>query len=134
MDKSKIEEMGINLLENIIAKCPTLQSKIPKGDKEMSYDGSIIVFRNVVENRSKDTFEYDIPTQVKSHLDNQKRRIKKQKDHFSVNVEDLKVYLKKTGVVYFEIYFTEDLKEYAIFYNLLYPAKIKSVAARFCCP
>lgn len=130
MDKSKIEEMGINLLENIIAKCPTLQSKIPKGDKEMSYDGSIIVFRNVVENRSKDTFEYDIPTQVKSHLDNQKRRIKKQKDHFSVNVEDLKVYLKKTGVVYFEIYFTEDLKEYAIFYNLLYPAKIKSILDR----
>ena len=63
MENDQIEEMAVNLVEKEILKYSNLKSNIPKGDKTLSWDGSITVFDG--KGRKKENFEYNINVQVK---------------------------------------------------------------------
>lgn len=63
MENDQIEEMAVNLVEKEILKYSNLKSNIPKGDKTISWDGSITVFDG--KGRKKENFEYNINVQVK---------------------------------------------------------------------
>ncbi len=55
IDKSKIEERAIGVLNNVINDHPTMESKIEHGDKYMSWDGSIILYKPGCTKRTKET-------------------------------------------------------------------------------
>ena len=63
MKNDEIEELAVNLVEREILKYSNLKSNIPKGDKAISWDGSITVFDG--RGRKKGNFEYNINLQVK---------------------------------------------------------------------
>lgn len=127
--KSKIEERSILVLEKIISDHPTMESHINKGDKEMSWDGYIRIFQDDNKSLDKKNFDDDIPVQVKGHID-KSGLIKKSYISHQVSLDDLKIFYREKGCLYFEIYISEDNNESAIFYSSLYPSKIKEYIRR----
>ncbi len=130
IDKSKIEERAIGVLENIINDHPTMESRIERGDKNMSWDGSIIIYKSGSTKRTKETYDYDIPVQVKGRTDNVAKYQNGSTITYPVDVRDLKLYYEQRGCLYFIVFFDETSKQGEIFYSSLYPSKIKGYLER----
>jgi len=130
IDKSKIEERAIGVLNNVINDHPTMESKIEHGDKYMSWDGSIIIYKPGCTKRTKETYDYDIPVQVKGRTDNVAKYFNEETIKYLVDVRDLKLYYEQRGCLYFIVFFDEESKQGEIFYSSLYPSKIKGYLER----
>lgn len=130
IDKSKIEERAIGVLNNVINDHPTMESKIEHGDKYMSWDGSIILYKPGCTKRTKETYDYDIPVQVKGRTDNVAKYFNEETIKYLVDVRDLKLYYEQRGCLYFIVFFDEESKQGEIFYSSLYPSKIKGYLER----
>ena len=130
IDKSKIEERAIGVLNNVINDHPTMESKIKHGDKYMSWDGSIILYKPGCTKRTKETYDYDIPVQVKGRTDNVAKYFNEETIKYLVDVRDLKLYYEQRGCLYFIVFFDEESKQGEIFYSSLYPSKIKGYLER----
>lgn len=130
IDKSKIEERAIGVLNNVINDHPTMESKIEHGDKYMSWDGSIIIYKPGCTKRTKETYDYDIPVQVKGRTDNVAKYFNDETIKYLVDVRDLKLYYEQRGCLYFIVFFDEESKQGEIFYSSLYPSKIKGYLER----
>ena len=130
IDKSKIEERAIGVLENIINDHPTMESRIERGDKNMSWDGSIIIYKSGSSKRTKETYDYDIPVQVKGRTDNAAKYLNESTITYPVDVRDLKLYYEQRGCLYFIVFFYETSKQGELFYSSLYPSKIKGYLER----
>ena len=130
MDTGKTEERAIKAIEDLIDAHDTMESRIKKGDKYMSWDGSIVIYNAASEIRSKKTMDYEIPVQVKGHVDSKEKHLHKQYISHAVDLEDLQLYCDNLGCLYFQIYISEDAKKREIFYNLLFPSKAKSYLER----
>lgn len=130
IDKSKIEERAIGVLNNVINDHPTMESKVEHGDKYMSWDGSIIIYKPGCTKRTKETYDYDIPVQVKGRTDNVAKYFNEETIKYLVDVRDLKLYYEQRGCLYFIVFFDEESKQGEIFYSSLYPSKIKGFLER----
>lgn len=130
IDKSKIEERAIGVLNNVINDHPTMESKIEHGDKYMSWDGTIIIYKPGCTKRTKETYDYDIPVQVKGRTDNVAKYFNEETIKYLVDVRDLKLYYEQRGCLYFIVFFDEESKQGEIFYSSLYPSKIKGYLER----
>ncbi len=127
VDKSKTEERAIGVLNNIIDEHPTMESKIEKGEKGMSWDGSIIIYKPSCTERTKETYDYNVPVQVKGRTDNVAKYLNETTITYPVDVRDLKLYYEQTGCLYFIIFFDEATKRGEVFYSSLYPSRLKSI-------
>ena len=125
LPKSKIEDRAIHALENIIDEHSTMQSQFNRMDKEMSWDGYIWIFKKG-GGQNKENFDDKVPVQIKGHIDREKKYINKKRITYSVEIADLKVYFRDRGILYFEIFMSEDGKRREIFYSSLFPSKLKS--------
>lgn len=125
LPKSKIEERALSALREIIDKHSTMQPEFHNMDKEMSWDGYIWIFCSETD-RCKESYDDKVPVQIKGRIDHSKKYLNKKKINYSVDLADLRVYFKSTGVLYFLIFMTEDGKEREIFYASLFPSKIKA--------
>lgn len=123
--KSKIEERAIRALENIIDEHSTMQSQFNRMDREMSWDGYIWIFKKG-GGQNKENFDDKVPVQIKGHIDREQKYINKKRITYSVEIADLKVYFRDRGIVYFEIFMSEDGKRRELFYSSLFPSKLKS--------
>lgn len=130
IDKGKIEERAIGVLNNLINDHPTMESKIEHGDKYMSWDGSIIIYKPGCTKRTKETYDYDIPVQVKGRTDNVAKYFNEETIKYLVDVRDLKLYYEQRGCLYFIVFFDEESKQGEVFYSSLYPSKIKGYLER----
>lgn len=130
IDKSKIEERAIGVLNDIINDHPTMESKIVHGDKYMSWDGSIIIYKPGCTKRKKETYDYDIPVQIKGRTDSAEKYLNETTINYPVDVRDLKLYYEQRGCLYFIVFFDEASKRGEIFYSLLYPSKLKGYLER----
>lgn len=124
--KGKIEERSVSILNSIIAEDNRLEGHIETCDKNISYDGHILVFRDDNTKSDKANYEAKVPVQVKGHEDYSHKYIGKDHISFPVNVQDLKIYYRENGCLYFEIFMTSDIKDHTVFYSCLYPSRIKS--------
>ena len=124
ISRGKIERASINYLSDIINSEPLLEEDFPTKDKEMSYDGNIYILKNEGE-LSKHNLFGTVPVQIKGHIDKKQKYIGKSKISYKVSIEDLKVYFKDKGVLYFQVFMSEDREKKEVFYTSLFPTKIK---------
>lgn len=78
---TKIEQRAVNALESIIDEHSTMVHQFNVGDKEMSWDGYIDIFKINNGDLSKANFDDRIPVQIKGHIDEKHRYIKKGQDY-----------------------------------------------------
>lgn len=128
MDTGKIEERAIKIIEDIISSHDTMESRIKRSDKNMTWDGSIIIYKPDASIRSKATMDYEIPVQIKGHNITGKENYNRKSIQHSVDIQDLRLYYENTGCVYFHVFISNNIG--SIFYNLLYPSKAKSFLDR----
>lgn len=129
MDNSKIERAAIKELEDLELKHKLLSSKFQEGDKDMSWDGWISLHNAFPF--SKKTFEGKVPVQIKGHIVNSEEKkvkyLNKSTINYSVKIDDLKVYFKDRGCLYFQIFITEDLEQASVYCCNLFLTKIKGL-------
>ena len=126
VSKRKIEERAIGVLKSIVHDHPTMDCDIKDHDKEVSWDGYLRIFRDGNTESDKKNYDADIPVQIKGHIDIHNEYFDKARIMHSVNIDDLKVYFRGNGCIYFQIFMSEDGNDSVVFYNSLYPSKIKS--------
>lgn len=129
---SKIENRALNALENIIDAHNTMSHQFNSLDKEMSWDGSILIFKDNEGSTDKANFDDEVRVQIKGHIDNPAKNksgkleyLGRQRITYPVDLIDLKIYSKGGGVIYFEIFMSPDGKEKEVFYASLYPSVLK---------
>lgn len=129
---SKIENRALNALEDIIDTHNTMSHQFNSLDKEMSWDGSILIFKNNEGSTDKANFDDEVRVQIKGHIDdpakNKSEKLEylgRQRITYPVDLIDLKIYSKGGGVIYFEIFMSPDGKEKEVFYASLYPSVLK---------
>lgn len=119
---TKIEHRALNALESIIDEHPTMEYSFNSEDKEMAWDGYILLFKDIKGSLNKADFDSRIPVQIKGHIDPERVYINKQRITYPVDVQDLYVYSSERGVLYFQIFLNNNKQE--VFYTSLYPSKI----------
>lgn len=132
VSKSKIEIRALNALENIIDAHNTMSHQFNFLDKEMSWDGSILIFKDNKGDITKSNLDDEVRVQIKGHIDDPMKNKSGKRDYlgrqriiYPVELADLKIYSKSGGVLYFEIFMSPDGKEREIFYASLYPSVLK---------
>lgn len=123
--KRKIEDRSITALQSVIDAHPTMEGYINKRDKELAWDGYIRLYLNDDADGDKANFDDDISIQIKGHVDKERKYMDRERVTVSVNLEDLTIYYRKLGCLYFVMYMNEDGTDVEIFYASLYPSKIK---------
>lgn len=124
--RRKIEDRSITALQLVIDSHPTMEGYINKRDKELSWDVYIRLYQWNESMSDKSNYDDDVQIQIKGHVDKDNKYMCKERIMSPVNIEDLAVYYRKYGCLYFVMYMTEDGSEVEIFYASLYPSKIKS--------
>ena len=129
---SKIENRALNALENIIDAHNTMSHQFNSLDKEMSWDGSILIFKDNEGNTDKANFDDEVRVQIKGHIDDSAKNksgkreyLGRQRITYPVNLIGLEIYSKGGGVIYFEIFMSPDGNEREVFYASLYPSVLK---------
>ena len=129
---SKIENRALNALENIIDAHNTMSYQFNSLDKEMSWDGSILIYKDNEGNTEKVNFDGEVRVQIKGHIDDPEKNKNKKHNYlgrkritYPVELIDLEIYSKDGGVIYFEIFMSPDGKEREVFYASLYPSILK---------
>lgn len=129
---SKIENRALNALENIIDAHNTMSHQFNSLDKEMSWDGSILIFKDNEGDTDKANFDDKVRVQIKGHVDDPARNKSRKRNYlgrkritYPVDLMDLEIYSKDGGVIYFEIFMSPDGKEREVFYASLYPSVLK---------
>lgn len=123
---TKIENRAIGALRNIVDEHLTMDSQFNSMDKEMAWDGYIFIFKNNNGEQSKRNLDDKVPVQIKGHIDKEQEYLNKKRITYPVDLVDLEIYYNDRGVLYFEIFMTEDGKQIEIFYSSLFPSKIKT--------
>lgn len=133
VSNSKIENRALNALENIIDTHNTMLHEFNSLDKEMSWDGYILIYKDNERNTDKNNFDDEVRVQIKGHIDNPAKNKSGKKDYidrqriiYPVDLLDLEIYSKSGGVIYFQIFMSPDGKERKIFYASLYPSVLKT--------
>ena len=119
---TKIEKRALNTLESVIDEHPTMDYSFNSDDKEMSWDGYINIYKGNNGDQSKKNFDDRIPVQIKGHIDEKQRYIKKDRITYAVELDDLRAYSTEKGVLYFQIFLFDGQRE--VFYSSLYPSRI----------
>lgn len=120
----KIEKAATLELKNVVFSHSLLDDHISEGDKDLSWDGSISIYSS--KNFSKESWVDDVPVQVKGTVDEEGKLQNKKIIQFKTDIGDLRNYFKDRGVIYFVIITSTDYSRKEIYYNLLYPSKLKA--------
>lgn len=132
VSNSKIENRALNALENIIDAHNTMSHQFNSLDKEMSWDGSILIFKDNEGGTDKANFDDEVRVQIKGHIDDPAKNksgkweyLGRRRITYPVDLIDLEIYSKGGGVIYFEIFMSSDGKKKEVFYASLYPSILK---------
>lgn len=125
LSNSKIENRAVDVLRNVIDNHYTMDHQFNAMDKEMSWDGYIWIYKDSDKKSQKTKYDDKVPVQIKGHIDEKEVYINKKIISYSVSLEDLEVYSMARGLIYFQIFMSQDNRKKAIFYTSLFPVKIK---------
>lgn len=118
-----IEILGTSAVEESLARTKYLRPYINTGDKEPSWDGNIYVYNHI--SCCKANLKGRVPVQVKGK---KVKSISRNTISYSVQIADLKNYLRDGGIIYFIVYITSDCKK--IYYSSLLPYDIKDIVKK----
>lgn len=125
LSNSKIEERAVTVLSNIVSEHSTMQAQFNSMDKEPSRDGYIWIYKELNGQHNKKNIDDKVPVQIKGHIDEKNVYMNRKSISYSVSIEDLEVYGNDRGVIYFQVFMSEDGTRREIFYTSLFPTKIK---------
>mgnify|MGYP000941603470 FL=1 len=120
----KTEKAATLELKKLVFCHSLLDDHINEGDKGLSWDGYISIYNSEIF--SKDSWVDDVPVQVKGTVDVDGKFYEKKTIQFKTDIGDLRNYFKDRGVIYFVIVTSPDYGCKEIYYNLLYPSKLKA--------
>lgn len=120
-----IEQLAISAIVNVISRSDYLKADIHSGDKKLSWDGDIEVYKKPSTNHAKQDFYARVPVQVKGKSYKKTRKSNSLK--YQVSIADLRNYLNDGGVIYFVVTLFENGENKApvIFYEPLLPYDLK---------
>lgn len=125
LDSNNIERMAIHKIESFInVPFTCLQSNISKGDKGdkgVSFDGTIDVF--ISHQQNKANLIGNVPVQSKGKT---VKKLSNKSYNFAVDTSDLHNYYKNDGVLYFCTQLTKT-GESKSFYKMFLPLELKSI-------
>ncbi|AMM96341.1 DUF4365 domain-containing protein [Bacillus pumilus] len=126
MDTLIIEHLAVLEINNLILQPPfQLVSNIPVGDKEMAYDGEILVYNG--EKISKKNADGAVKVQVKGTTVFKKVN-KKEKIKYAVKKEDISLYYQfGVGVLYFVVHINPNTLKKQAYYKMLAPLDLKKI-------
>ena len=122
MMPDQIEENAVLTVRKEIAKYDILKSGIPTGDKEISWDGHIVVFYD--DKRNKKSWRDRINVQVKGHL---VKKLKKGNSKFAIDVDDLLNYKKEGKGTLLLVVEMTDLENQKLYYANLLPVDLEEI-------
>lgn len=100
MDKSIIEDKGINAVSEYLSDIGYIKPYLSNNDKTPMWDGSLFVYKSK-EDFNKERFDYRVPVQVKaSEFDGD---VFPETTSFTIEVTDLKNYLNDGGLAFFKV-------------------------------
>ena len=129
-----IETMAVTAVERMIAKTDNLVPRIPKKDKDPSWDGQIEVYHVIKKNgkimssQKKSDLILNVPVQVKGHVS---QNMRKQKICYPIEMADLKNYLCVGGTIFFVVYMDEECENTKIYYACLLPYELKRIINKY---
>lgn len=129
-----IETMAVTAVESIVAKTDNLVPRIPKKDKDLSWDGHIEVYHiikkngKIVSSHKKENLILNVPVQVKGHV---AKNLKKKKVTFSMEIADIRNYLYAGGTIFFVVYMDEEAEKSKIYYVALLPYDLKRILKKY---
>lgn len=121
-----VEELAIDVVKRSIIKSGFLSQHINENDKEQFWDGFVYIYNN--KQKRKEDFEGRVPVQVKGTL---KSDLSKDEISYSVDMVDLKGYLKDGGIIFFVVYINEEENKEKIYYNALSPVKLIALIEKY---
>lgn len=122
MDKSIIEDKGINAVSEYLSDIGYIKPYLSSNDKTPMWDGWLFVYKSK-EGFCNGNFDYRVPVQVKaSQFDGD---VFPETTSFSVGVSDLRNYLNDGGLVFFKVLINEKRKE--VYCSFLTKAVIQDV-------
>lgn len=124
MDSKLIEGFAISYLSDEIRLTERLAPYISENDKEPSWDGNIYIYSKP-SNFLKENIIGKVSVQIKGKQEKNKN-FQKKKISYSVEVTDLKNYLKVGGVIFFVVLIDKDNpRNRKIYYTDLTPVKLQ---------
>ena len=124
-NRTKVESRAIDIIRDIVDDHPRLLPDPSFGDKGISFDGYIQLFKNEDVDK-KENLLRQIPIQIKGRTEKNKKKvfmISGRKE--SVETDDIQNYYKHGGVIFFFVLFDKEFKEHSVFYSVLMPVKCK---------
>ena len=121
LDSKSIEELGVGEVKRYFNFSSTISPEIPTGDKAPVWDGTLMLYSAKGKNTNSSLIG-EIRTQVKATCN---ATIPYSTAKYKVKVEDINIYQKNLGVVYFLVYINPKTQETKIFYSLLAPVELK---------
>ncbi len=71
----------------------------------------IWIYKDINGTQDKRNYDDKVPVQIKGHVDKNRKYIDEQKITYFVDLDDLEVYFQDRGVLFFEVFMTEDGKD-----------------------
>lgn len=121
-NSSKTEQKGISILRNLLDKMDTVTYSLEEGDKNISWDGDIKLYKNA-DIDDKSNLSSIIRVQVKSRT---KKIHNSDKISFLIDKKDLENYLLEDGTIYFVIIINRN-NDCKIFYIDLLPYNLRKI-------
>lgn len=116
------EQIGISAVVSALSITDHLVPCLTSGDKGVSYDGHVDVYKTAGPNHKKGDLDGQAPVQVKGH---KAKPPFKDTITFSVDIDHLRNYLNGGGVVFFAVYFDSNGENRTIYYERLLPYDLK---------
>ena len=122
-----IEQRATSAIIDAISRSDYLKADIHSGDKKLSWDGEIEVYRKPSHNHSKRDFWTRIPVQIKGKY--YKKGNNGDRLRYQVSISDLRNYLYDGGVIYFVVKVFDNCEKQstAIFYASILPFDLKKL-------
>ncbi len=96
---NKIEHQALTALETILNQLQSVDYKFNHTDKEMTWDGYILLYGPDANIQSKSSFEGRVPVQIKGHDDSVHKYIGKKRITSAVSLADLRAFATEKGVL-----------------------------------
>ena len=126
MNSNATETIAVSYLNLRISMCGLLRPEISQNDKTPSFDGHIELYSE--SGNRKENFVGRCPVQVKGKCMSE-NELDKACISYSVDVDDLKIYLADGGVIYFVVGINEPTQKHQIYYKSLLPMDLREIIA-----
>ena len=116
ISKNKIEERGATTLKYRISKIENLREDIKYNEKTQCFDGVIKLYSGNPD-KKENLLDDNLPVQIKTTTTS-----KQNKEKVSVQTEDMVIFQRMGGVIYFQIYANGNSED--VFYKVFLPIEL----------